>query len=425
MLPVPETNRIQSLDVLRGFALLGILLLNILGFGLVSASYSNPGFDLINAETIDITVWAVVELFGEGAMRCLFSLLFGAGVLLFTTGSSGKSGSLHYRRTFLLLLFGLFDAYVLLWNGDILTTYAVAGFMLYPLRNFGAKTLFSIAGLLIVLISLLYAGTGYGLGQARSAAQVVAGSEQSASLSPSLIQGANSWKEFAAGLELDQQAVADELSQRRENYASAFHWNAKKVNEMLFFVMPVILLWDALAMMILGMALYKANVLQGGQSTSFYFRLMLAGLAVGLMVNGYEVHRAFNSGFDLIATFAQMQPTYQFGRLGMALGYIGLIVWLSQLGVLAVFRQALAAVGRMALTNYLMQSLICALIFSGLGLALVGELTRGWLYPIVLLIWIFQMWFSIWWLQRFKFGPVEWLWRSLTYGQIPEFKRSQ
>ena len=139
MPPVNESHRIQSLDVLRGFSLLGILLLNILGFGLVSASYSNPGFDRVNSASINVTVWAAVELFGEGAMRGLFSLLFGAGVLLFTTGSSGKSGSLHYRRTFLLLLFGLFDAYVLLWNGDILTTYAVAGFMLYPLRNFGAK----------------------------------------------------------------------------------------------------------------------------------------------------------------------------------------------------------------------------------------------------------------------------------------------
>ena len=425
MPPVNESHRIQSLDVLRGFALLGILLLNILGFGLVSASYSNPGFDLVNSTTLNVTVWAAVELFGEGAMRCLFSILFGAGVLLFTTGPSGKSGSLHYRRTCLLLLFGLFDAYVLLWNGDILTTYAVAGFLLYPLRNLGAKTLFSIAGLLIVLISLFYAGTGYGLGQARSAAQIVAGTEQSASLAPSLIETASAWQEFTADFELNEQAVADELSQRRENYVSAFNWNAKKVNEMLFFVMPVILLWDALAMMILGMALYKANVLQGGQSASFYIRLMLAGLVVGLTVNSYEVARALNSDFDLIATFAQMQPTYQFGRLGMALGYIGLIVWLSQLGMLATIRQALAAVGRMALTNYLMQSLICALVFSGMGFALVGEFTRGWLYPIVLLIWVFQMWFSIWWLQRFKFGPIEWLWRSLTYGQFPDFRRSQ
>ncbi len=423
MQPTAEGQRIESLDVLRGFALLGILLLNILGFGLVSASYSNPGFDLVNATALDVNVWAGIELFGEGAMRCLFSILFGAGVVLFTTGSSGKSGALHYRRTFLLLLFGLFDAYILLWNGDILTTYAIAGFMLYPLRNFQAKTLFGFAGVLIVLISLLYAGTGYGLDQARSAAQVVAASEQPDSLDPSLTQGANQWKEFTADFDFDDAAVAQELSQRRASYRSAFHWNLNKANEMLLFVMPMILLWDALAMMILGMALYKVNVLQGERSSAFYLRLMLVGFAVGLTVNGYEVSRALTSGFDLMATFAQMQPTYQIGRLGMALGYIGLIVWFSQRGQLSVCRQALAAVGRMALTNYLMQSLICAVLFTGLGFSLVGEFSRAGLYPIVLLIWLFQLSFSRWWLHHFRLGPVEWLWRSMTYGRLPQLSR--
>ena len=419
-----EGQRIESLDVLRGFALLGILLLNILGFGLVSASYSNPGFDLVNATALDVNIWAGIELFGEGAMRCLFSILFGAGVVLFTTGSSGKSGALHYRRTFLLLLFGLFDAYILLWNGDILVTYAVAGFMLYPLRNLRAKTLFGIAGLLIVLISMMYAGTGYGLGQARSAAQVVAESEQPDSLDPGLIQGANQWREFVADFDFDEAAMAQELNQRRGSYSSAFHWNVNKVNEMLFFVMPLILLWDALAMMILGMALYKMKVLQGERSPSFYFRLMLIGFAIGLTVNGYEVSRALTSGFDLMATFAQMQPTYQIGRLGMALGYIGLIVWFSQRGQLSVCRQSLAAVGRMALTNYLMQSLICAVIFTGLGFSLVSEFSRAGLYPIVLLIWLFQLFFSRWWLYRFRLGPVEWLWRSVTYGRLPQLTRN-
>ena len=120
--PVAETKRIESLDVLRGFALLGILLLNILGFGLLSASYSNPAADLADGSDLDLAVWASVELFAEGAMRCLFSMLFGAGVVLFTTGGRGKSGVLHYKRTFWLLAFGLFDGYLLLWNGDILYT---------------------------------------------------------------------------------------------------------------------------------------------------------------------------------------------------------------------------------------------------------------------------------------------------------------
>ena len=124
--PTSETSRIESLDVFRGFALLGILLLNIIGFGMLSPAYSNPGFDLQSSGAASLWAWVTIELFAEGTMRCLFSILFGAGVVLFTTGESAKSGWIHYRRTFWLLMFGLFDAYILLWNGDILVAYALA-----------------------------------------------------------------------------------------------------------------------------------------------------------------------------------------------------------------------------------------------------------------------------------------------------------
>lgn len=130
--PVTEASRIESLDLLRGFALLGILLLNIIGFGLPSPAYSNPGFDLVGGSPLDLGVHATVELFAEGAMRCLFSILFGAGVILFTTGSNTGRGALHYKRTAWLLVIGRVDAYLLLWNGDIRVTYAFAGFVLYP-----------------------------------------------------------------------------------------------------------------------------------------------------------------------------------------------------------------------------------------------------------------------------------------------------
>ena len=120
-----EGDRIESLDVLRGFALLGILLLNILGFGLVSAAFLDPGIYIEPYEGIDFLVWALIELTSEGTMRTLFSILFGAGVVLFVSGSQTKSGWLHYRRTFWLLLFGLIDLYLLLWYGDILVTYAI------------------------------------------------------------------------------------------------------------------------------------------------------------------------------------------------------------------------------------------------------------------------------------------------------------
>ena len=126
--PIAASDRIESLDVLRGFALLGILLLNILGFGLHTAGYFNPLISIGETETsrlLNLGAWASVSVLFEGAMRCLFSMLFGAGVVLFTTGRP-KAGSLHYKRNFWLLVFGAFDAFILLWTGDILMIYAVS-----------------------------------------------------------------------------------------------------------------------------------------------------------------------------------------------------------------------------------------------------------------------------------------------------------
>ena len=120
--PTGEHSRIEALDVVRGFAVPGILLLNILGFGLLSPAYVNPAFDVSLQGDAALSTWGTAELLAEGAMRCLFSMLFGAGVVLFTTGENGKSGRVYYRRTFWLLIFGLINAYILLWAGDILVT---------------------------------------------------------------------------------------------------------------------------------------------------------------------------------------------------------------------------------------------------------------------------------------------------------------
>ena len=124
-----------------------------------------------------------------------------------------------------------------------------------------------------------------------------------------------------------------------------------------------------------------------------------------------------------MATFAQMKPTYHVGRIGMAFGYIGLLGWICQAGYLKSLTSRLSAVGRMALTNYLMHSLICAVIFTGFGFGLLGQFQRVELYGIVIVIWLFQLWLSPLWLGQFRFGPVEWLWRTLTYGRAPKFKR--
>lgn len=420
---VGEAERIQSLDVLRGFSLLGILLLNILGFGLVSASYSNPGFDLIGAREIDKIVYALVELFGEGAMRCLFSILFGAGVVLFTTGARGKGGVLHYRRTFFLLLFGLIDGYLLLWNGDILVTYAVAGAILFVFRKSSARTLLILAAILIGLISFSYAGMGAGLKEGRAVEIALEEGANPQDLSEMDRQLLAAWLDIKADYMPPAEKVMKELEARRGSYASAFHWNIHKNNEMLTFVIPAIMLWDALAMMLIGMAFYKLGILQAERSGRFYAGLMVGGFALGLGVNGYEVSRAFASNFEFFHVMGQFQGTYQFGRLGIAFGYLGLIGLFCQSRALPWLQSSLAAVGRMALTNYLMHSVICLFLFTGAGLALVGTLPRANLYPIVFAIWILQLILSPLWLRMFQYGPVEWIWRLMTYGKAPALFR--
>ena len=142
-----------------------------------------------------------------------------------------------------------------------------------------------------------------------------------------------------------------------------------------------------------------------------------------MLVNGFEVTRGINNDLSLLSTFAQMQPTYHLGRLGMALGWLGLVMMCLQSGVVQGLRTRLAAVGRMALTDYLSHSLICLFVFTGAGLGLVGWLSRAELYLLVLGIWCLQLWVSPWWLERFRFGPVEWLWRWLTYGKMPQLAR--
>ena len=201
--PVAHAERVESLDVLRGFALLGILLLNIIGFGLISTAYSNPptGF----THPADPSIWATMDMFAEGAMRGLFSLLFGAGVVMFTTGAGAKSRRLHYRRQAWLLGFGLVDAYVLLWSGDILITYALAGAALYWVRNVSATRLFICAALLVILMSAMHGITQFGLRISQQVHAEVALVEDRSSLSVQQLEAAAGWEDFAADFLLSRQ----------------------------------------------------------------------------------------------------------------------------------------------------------------------------------------------------------------------------
>ena len=399
-----KNERIISLDMLRGFALLGILLVNILSFGAISAMIFNPslGFSL----PTDIWVWALVELTAEGAMRALFSMLFGAGVLMFL-GKGDDRKKLHFKRIFWLLIFGLINGYVLMWSGDILSTYALAAFILYFLRNMSPKGLAILSAFLFACLCAYSTILNIGLEFLRNAA--VHNSE-----------AAKDWAEFYELFAPSEAAIKDELAQRKGSLFELLSWSATAYNYLLLEIVPMLLFWDALVFMCIGMALYRYQILQGLHSERFYLLITIFGFGIGLSINSYEIYQMIANDFDILTSFSYVKSTYHIGRLGVALGWMGLLI-------LAMLRfgigQRLAAVGRMALSNYLLQSVICLFIFSGIGFGLLGDLRRSELYIVVALIWAFQLWLSSWWLSRYYYGPAEWLWRALTYGKVPTFIR--
>tara|TARA_B100000900_G_scaffold213209_1_gene180665 strand:+ start:602 stop:1870 length:1269 start_codon:yes stop_codon:yes gene_type:complete len=417
--PIDESARIESLDVLRGFALLGILLLNIIGFGFVSAAYTAPA--LIVDSAADVVAWVLVDLTAEGAMRGLFSILFGAGVVLFLGRDTAGRGWLHYKRSFWLLIFGLFNGYVLLWTGDILVTYAICGFLLFLFRNVGGKQLLITSVILIALLTLYNSALHFGLlytqALGEEATELYA---QGKPVSDELAAMHLGWQEFAVAFYPSDIQIAQELAARGGSYLSAFEWTLVHNTEILLGYLWYMMVPDALVLMMLGMAMFKLGVLQGKLDLSVYRKMAFVGLFSGLMINAYELWSAHASQFDLVASFNSLMPTYHLGRVALAIGWIGLIVLLHRS---LNFGWRLAAVGRMALTNYLMHSFICLFIFTGAGFGLIGQMSRWEVYGVVLGIWILQVYLSPWWLARYHYGPAEWAWRGLTYGRLSKFKR--
>ena len=424
--PVSTSARIASLDILRGFALLGILLVNILGFGMASIGYFHPFVGLGKNPELNYAVWGAVNLFFEGSMRGLFSMLFGAGVVMFTTGfgshsGTGKSARLHYRRTFFLLLFGIFDAYVLLWTGDILILYAIAGAILYPLRNTKPKTLILLSAVVLLCSSFVFATAGTLMTEGRDAAAVIEANPEG-NHSTELHEQADLWYEADGTFTYNETAIQEELDVRRGSYSQVAKYSAKTVNEQLMFFTPLFMMWDAIGMMLLGMAAYRLGFLSAQRSKKDYLRLTVFGFSIGLLVNGIELYQAIESNYDVLIISGWFQGTYHIGRVSMALGWLGLVMLVCQSELWPALRLQLSAVGRTALSNYLLHSLLCLIIFTGAGFGLIGTFERWELYVIVLAIWIFQLFASSWWLKRYAFGPAEWLWRTMTYGSKQKWR---
>ena len=405
--------RIMSLDVLRGTAVLGILLINIMGMGReldISPYYGHEPGPAGGWDPADQVVWWISQIFVEGTMRGLFTLLFGAGFIIFcsrTQTSSGRSDVrvLYLRRIFWLFVFGLVHMYVLLWPGETLAIYGIAGLALLPFLQWQPRSLF-LAGGAVLLATALWSS----LDASKAAADDFG--------EPTiLVQGqplADLGVRLPDGYELDVQAYREEILARRGGLSENLRHNFEVVNSWTFDWSTFWWVLDAIGLMLIGAALMKSGIISADRPERFYAKLALVGYAVGVPINLWETITV--AGTEFQPTFWP-EITYQIGRIAVTAGHLGLLLFIVKRRWAPKVQQAIAAVGRMALTNYIGQTVIAVFIFSGFGLGLYACMERVELWALAVGIWVAQIAFSSWWLTHHAMGPLEALWRRLTYGQ--------
>ena len=422
--PVTGAERISSLDTVRGIALCGILLMNVTGFGLPFgyADPTNYGGDT----GLNRLTWITTTLFFEGTMRGMFTMLFGAGVILLTQRLESRSttipvADIYYRRNLWLIAFGVVHGYLLLWVGEILYYYGLAALFLYPFRKVRPLFLALLGGLCLASLvpKNLYFLQQSVEGQA-AAVQVAELGAAGQAIDPELQERADGWAEHLKYKKPDERLVQQDIEGMTSGYLAAVAHVTPILTEFQSYDTYVWVFWDVIGFMLIGMALLKWGVLSARRSARFYLVMAAVGYVIGLPVNLYELSLIMGSGFDVLA-YDRSYLTYDVGRLAMTFGHLGLILYVFRRGLVHGFMARFAAVGRMALTNYVGHTVVCSTFFYGFGLY--GDLQRYQLNFVVFAIWAFQLWASPIWMRHFRFGPLEWLWRSLTYWQLQPFRR--
>ncbi len=424
--PVARTERISSMDVLRGFSLMGILLMNICDF---AYGFKNYAFPLSTVKPvfsgphwqINTAAWFLRWIFAEGKMRALFSMLFGAGVILLTEravarGAGIRAADIYTRRNMWLVLFGMLHGY-LIWGGDILFYYGTAALLfLFPFRNVRVKRLIWTAGIILFINSAM--GVGHTFGTAYSARKAAAKANaklaQHQTLTEDEIGDLKQWKNTQERWRMPAKKRDEDIAAMQKGYLKA---QAHEAHDVLLGELKGAYFGfgDWVGLMLLGMALYKNGFLPGRLSLKTYAWTAVIGLSVGWSVTGLGAWKAWSGHFDLFQTALWMQAPYDLGRISGALGNAALLMVLLKTGSLKWLLQRIAAVGQMALSNYLLTSITMMTIYVWGPWHWYGNVEYYKIYYAVAGMWIFNMIFSTVWLRYFEFGPMEWVWRSLTY----------
>jgi len=424
--PVTPLDRIETIDVLRGVAVLGILAINIDFFALPMMVLFNPniagGFDGFN-----LLVWKFDYYLFFQKMMAIFSMLFGAGVVLMhqrAEAGGRRFGRIHYRRMWWLLVIAMIHAYVF-WYGDILFTYAICGLILFLLRRRSPRLLIILGSAVLIFGALIMIGSGAQFSFLKNEAQkAIAARDAGESLSDQQEYIIETWDRMSEMFATTGGEIEEEIEAYRGSFVDAFRYRIGQSIMMQTQGLLFRALWRALGLMLLGMALMKMGFFSGTRSRRFYIILAVIGYGVGLPAVVYGAESLIAHDFDIVYNFMIGEHYNYFGSVLVSLAHVSLIVLICKANILPGLRRCLSMVGRMALTNYLLMTLICTTVFYGYGGGLFSRVPRMGLFGIVVAIWIILLLISPWWLNRFKFGPAEWLWRTLTYWKAQPMRKT-
>ncbi|WP_336034382.1 DUF418 domain-containing protein [Halobacterium yunchengense] len=393
--PTPPSERIVGLDALRGFALLGILVINIRLFSMPEIVLLNPTVygDFSGA---NYWAWFVGHVFAERKFLTLFTMLFGASLLLFTRKFDEDLTTLrlHYRRSFWLIVFGVAHAY-LLWYGDILVSYGVTAVFVVFVRDESARFLAAVGAALFVVPSVAEVLTAtYG----------------------DLSSFAATWRPAESVLRAEVETYRGGWLEQFDHRAESA-WNRQTTSYL------GATAWRTAGSMMVGMALFKWGVLTNERSARFYRLLVAVGGVVGVATLVAGVAYVEAAGWTPRAGIYWQQFIY-FGAFPLAGAYVGAVMLLARKWPRGRVTKGLAAIGRTAFSNYILQSVVATTVFYGHGLGLFGRVTRVEALGVVVAIWAVEVVLSVAWLRRYRYGPLEWLWRTLTYGERQPLRRS-
>ena len=420
---VGNEARIEAIDLLRGVALLGILLVNIENFAMPSIAQFNPTAYGDQGRSNEL-IHALTYVLAEQKFMAIFSMLFGAGVLLLSCKHEDKGqrpGRFHYARVFWLLVFGLAHMF-LIWGGDVLVVYAGCACVLYAFRRLRPQWQF-LLGLIIFL-------TPVGLNTYVDAILPTLEPARHARLQSVWQPNEN---RLADELEVFRGSYLGQVTRRlgltkrpieNDSLGERIHSDFNLPALFASWLTPIVgSVARALGMMFVGMALFTWGALSGTRSSRLYRRTAVVGLGVGIPLSAYGYYQNVLHSWRYEHVMFAGRNVHIVATVFISLAYVACIMLWAQSNWCANIRHRLVTVGRMSLTNYILQSLLATTVFYGFGFGYFGFLSRLQQFAVVCCIWAIQIGCSSWWLNRYRYGPLEWLWRSLTYWQVMPLRR--